>query len=105
MNFLSIEALQLTTQGENCMSGVHFGPGSVIHSLVQNKFDISRCFSGRGRREDNYCKVRGRTCRTPFFHHSSWILKLPNREFEQPQRLRQIKSHFKINICRIVTIL
>ena len=37
MNFLSIEALQLTTQGENCMSGVHFGPGSVIHSLVQNK--------------------------------------------------------------------
>ena len=37
MNFLSIEALQLTTQGENCMSGGHFGPGSVIHILVQNK--------------------------------------------------------------------
>ena len=37
MNFLSIEALQLTTQGENCMSGVHFRLGSVIHILVQNK--------------------------------------------------------------------
>ena len=43
MNFLSIEALQLTTQGENCMSGVHFGPGWVIHILVQNKliFDVA----------------------------------------------------------------
>ena len=37
INFLSIEALQLTTQGENWMSGGHFGPGWVIHSLVQNK--------------------------------------------------------------------
>ena len=42
MNFLSIEALQLTTQGKNCMSGVYFGPGWVIHILVQNKliFDV-----------------------------------------------------------------
>ena len=37
MNFFSIEALQLTTQGENCMSRIHFGRGSVIHILVQNK--------------------------------------------------------------------
>ena len=37
MDFLSIEALQLTTQGENCMSGSHFGHGSIIHILVQNK--------------------------------------------------------------------
>ena len=37
MNFPSIEALQLTTQGENWKPGGHFGPGSVIHILVQNK--------------------------------------------------------------------
>ena len=37
MNFLSIEALQLTTQEKNCLSGGHFGPGSVIHILVRNK--------------------------------------------------------------------
>ena len=40
MNFLSIEALQLTKQGKNCMSGGHFRPGSVIHILVQNKFIV-----------------------------------------------------------------
>ena len=37
INFLSIEALQLTTQGKNYMSGGHFRPGSVIHILVRNK--------------------------------------------------------------------
>ena len=37
MNFLSIEALQLTTQGKYCMSGGHFWPSSVIHILVRNK--------------------------------------------------------------------
>ena len=40
MNFLSIEALQLTTQGKNCMSGGHFRPGSVIHILVRNKLIV-----------------------------------------------------------------
>ena len=37
MTFHSIEALKLTTQGENCMYGGHFRPGSVIHILVRNK--------------------------------------------------------------------
>ena len=37
INFLSIEALQLFTQGKNYMSGGHFRPGSVIHILVRNK--------------------------------------------------------------------
>ena len=37
VNLLSIEVLQLTTQGKNCMYGGHFRPGSVIHILVRNK--------------------------------------------------------------------
>ena len=37
MNFLSLEALQLTTQGKNCMSGRHFRRAWVIHILVRNK--------------------------------------------------------------------
>ena len=37
MNYFSIEALQLTTEGKNCMSGCHFRRGSVIHILVRNK--------------------------------------------------------------------
>ena len=37
VNLLSIEALQLTTQGKNCMYGGHFRPGSVIHISVRNK--------------------------------------------------------------------
>ena len=37
MNFHSIEALKLTTQGKNCMYRRHFRPGSVIHILVRNK--------------------------------------------------------------------
>ena len=40
MNFLSIEALQLTTQGKNCMSRGHFRPRSVIHILVRNKLIV-----------------------------------------------------------------
>ena len=34
MNFLSLEALQLTTKRKNCMSGCHFRRASVIHILV-----------------------------------------------------------------------
>ena len=30
---------------------------------------------------------------------------LANKEFKQPRQLRQIKRHFKINICVMVTIL
>ena len=37
VNLLSIEVLQLTTQGKNCMYGGHYRPGSVIHILVRNK--------------------------------------------------------------------
>ena len=100
-----MEALQLTTQGKNCMSGGHFRPGSVIHILVRNKLIVHVDFLEEDEKKFIIVKCVPHVPNAFFFHHSSWILKLPNREFKQPQRLRQIKHHFKINICRIATIL
>ena len=86
------------------MSGVHFGPGWVIHILVQNKLIFDVVFL-----EEDVKKIIIVKCEShvpnAFFSPPSWILKLPNRAIEQPQRLRQIKHQFKINICGIATIL
>ena len=42
-----------------------------------------------------------RTCSTIIFPHSTNQII---REFKQPQRLRQMQPHLKINICAMVTI-
>ena len=90
--------------GKNCMSSGHFRPSSVIHILVRNKLIFHVVLI---KEDDKKIIVVRCVSHVPNAYFSPPLVdtKLPNREFKQTQRLRQIKHHFKINICGIVIIL